>query len=679
LTVADISWFGRGGPYAAHAGSDLVCRALAGLVQLVGPAEGPPLVAADFQAMTMGGLAGAIAVLAALFARGRGAAGRALEVSVLEAAIAYAELQTADAYTRGEGQARQGINRFWPTYPVGIYPTADGWLGVTLVTPAQWRGFCAMLGLDDLGADPGLITGLERQPRAAELEARFMPKLREHTAAHWFAEALRRRLPIVPVPDLAALRRNDELRARGAVVDIEAGGRRLAGIGSPLRLTRTPPRRGGTVPALGGARPSPRPKPPPGRDDGIPPLAGLRIVDLSMGWAGPLASRLMADLGADVIKIEACQYPDWWRGVDYRPHVLAEKLYEKAGRFNALNRNKRGITLDLTTPEGVAAAKALVAGADAVIENYAAGVLEKLGLDHAALARVNPSLVMLSMCAFGAASRWRECRAYGSTLEHASGLPHLAGRPDDPPVMGHIAYGDATGGLNGAAALLVALLHRQRTGEGQHIDLAQVECMLPMMGPDFLAASAGIAPVRRGNRHPGMAPHGIFPCAGEDRWIAVSVADDAMWQRCATAIGRPDLALSHPTLAARQADEDMIEAALAAWTRQHDMDAAMFMLQRAGVAAGAVRAPLDLFADPHLAARGFWQYVERRFVGAFPQSVPPFRENGAPCPIRSPAPTLGEHTGEVLRGLLGYDDATLADLARRHVTGTEAVPPRPRN
>ena len=678
LVVADISWFGRSGPYAAFAGSDLECRALAGLVQLVGPAGGPPLVAPDFQAMTMGGLAGAIAVLAALFSRGGGGSGRALEVSVLEAAIAYAELNTADAFMRGEGQVRQGINRFWPTYPVGIYPARDGWLGVTLVTPAQWRAFCAMLGLDDLGADPALTTGLERTPRAAALEARFLPKLRERDAAEWFAEALKRRLPIVPVPELAALRASEEFRARGAVVDIAAGGRRFASIGSPLRLLRTPPRRGGAVPELGTAAPTARPAPSPGRDDGRPMLAGLRVVDLSMGWAGPLASRFMADLGADIVKIEACQYPDWWRGVDFRPQVLAEKLYEKAGRFNALNRNKRGITLDLTTPEGVAAAKALVAGADAVIENYAAGVLEKLGLDYSALSQVNPSLVMLSMCAFGASSRWRDCRAYGSTLEHASGLPHLAGRAGDPPVMGHIAFGDATGGLNGAAALLVALLHRQRTGEGQHIDLSQVECMLPMMGPAFLAASAGVAPVRAGNRHPDMAPHGVFPCAGTDRWIAVSVRDDAVWARCAAAIGRPELARSHRTLAARQAEEAALEAALAAWTAEREMDDAMAALQAAGVAAGAVRAPIDLFADPQLTARQFWQYVERRFVGAFPQSALPFREGGLPYPIRTPAPTLGEHTEEILRDLLGYDDARLAELGRRNITGTEAVPPRSR-
>jgi len=676
LIIADLSWFGRSGPYANFAGSDTVCRALAGLVQLVGLTEGPPLVAPDFQAMTIGGLAGAIAILTALMARRRGDAGRTIEVSVLEACIAYSELHTGDALMFGGGQQRLGINRFWPTYPAGIYRARDGWVGVTIITPLQWRSFCAMLGLDDLGADPALATGLERNGHADVLEARFLPKLLERTVAAWFAEALERRLPIVPVPEMPGVLDNREFRERGAIVPVTVGGRSLSGCGSPLRLTRTPPRRGGVVPRLGSATIARRTAIPPGKPDGKPMLDGLRIVDLSMGWAGPLASRFMADLGADIVKIEACQYPDWWRGGDFRPQAMAEHLYEKAGRFNALNRNKRGITLDLTTPEGVAATKALVAGADAVIENYSSGVLEKLSLDYPALRDVNPSIVMLSMCAFGASSAWRDCRAYGSTLEHASGLPHLVGCPEDPPVMGHIAYGDATGGLNGAAALLVALLHRNATGEGQHIDLSQVESMLPMAGPALLAYAAGTLPPRTGNRHPDCAPHGVYPCAGQDTWICISVLDDAMWQRCATAIGRAELAERFAQLHARRAAEDMLDGAIAAWTRTRDADAAMTKLQAAGVAAGVARAPIDLFKDAHLVARGFWQYVDRPFTGPFPQSSLPFREGGHATPVQTPAPTLGQHTEEILRDLLGYDAARLADLAARHITGTGPLPSR---
>jgi crotonobetainyl-CoA:carnitine CoA-transferase CaiB-like acyl-CoA transferase len=674
LIVVDMSWFGRTGPYAGYRGSDLVCRALGGMVHLIGPAEGPPVVAPDFQAAVIGGTTGFIAAMAAATAREAGDTGRCLDVSVFESCIAYAELQTSDAWVRGAGQDRVGINRFWPTYPVGIYPARDGWVGVTLVTPLQWQGFCLMLGLDDLATHPDYLLGMDRGPHAAMLEQRFMPKLAERTTAHWFEQALARKLPVVPVPSLTEILASPPLRERGIIGHITVGGRSLEGPSSPLHLTRTPPRRGGRVPDIGGARPALRRAPTAGKPTGRKPLEGIRIIDLSMGWAGPLATRMLGDLGAAIVKVEACAYADWWRGVDNRPGAAAERQYEKVGRFNALNRSKLGITLDLTHPDGVTALKALVAGADAVVENYAADVLPRLGLDYPALREANPNVVMASMCAFGSTGPWRDCRAYGSTLEHASGLPSTAGRQDDPPMMGHIAYGDATGGLNAAAALLVALLHRRRTGEGQHIDLSQVECMLPMAGPALIACSAGQTPPRTGNRHPDHAPHSIFACAGEDAWLALSVTDDAMWQACAHTIGQPDLAPLG--MAARLADPDRVERALSAWTATRTADRAMTVLQEAGVAAGVVRAPFALFDDPQLLARGYWRAYPRPFIGDFPQSVLPFREGASPYPIECPAPTLGQHTDAVLTTLLGYAPEQLALLARAGVTGTEITPSR---
>jgi crotonobetainyl-CoA:carnitine CoA-transferase CaiB-like acyl-CoA transferase len=370
LIVADVSWFGRSGPYAEYACADAVCRALAGMVKLVGPVEGP-VVAPDYQAAIIGGLSGFIAVMTALNARARGDAGRRMEVSVHEACLALMDLQTADAWFRGAGYAREGINRFPPTYPVGIFPTKDDWIGVTLVTPAQWMGFCRMLGLDDL-ARPEFTMGLDRFPHADTFEARFVPKLRERGAKEWFAEALERRLPIVVVPSMAGVLASTEFRARGAIVPVRFGGREVEAPALPLHMGATPPRPGGTVPRLGGSGVEPRatpPRPAPTRLRPGRPLDGIGVVDLSMGWAGPLAARHMADLGADIVKVEACQYPDWWRGVDNRPAVFEQRLYEKAGRFAVMNRGKRGITLDLTSADGVRLVKELVRGADAVLEN----------------------------------------------------------------------------------------------------------------------------------------------------------------------------------------------------------------------------------------------------------------------------------------------------------------------
>ena len=630
LVVVDVSWFGRTGPYAEFAATDATCRALAGMVKLVGPLE-HPLVAPDYQAAIIGGLTAFIALMAALHGRAAGRAGRRMSVSVHEACLALMDLQVADSWFRGAGFPRAGINRFPPTCPVGIYPTRDEWLGVTLVTPAQWVGFCRMLGLDDL-VRPEYTTGLERFPEQDALEARFVPKLRERPAREWFEAALAARLPIVVVPRLAEMINSPVFRARGAIASIRFGARDVAAPRLPLHMKATPPRQGGVVPRLSSVAPAARP--PKATAASVSssrlPLEGMRIVDLSMGWAGPLAARMMADLGADIIKVEACQYPDWWRGVDNRPVVFEQRLYEKAGRFLMLNRNKRGITLDLTTAEGVRLVKQLVRDADGVIENYSTGVLPKLGLDYACLREVNPSLVMVSMSASGANSDWRELRAYGSTLEHGSGLPHLAGREGDPPVMGHIAFGDAVGGLHAASALLVALMHRRHTGIGQHVDLAQIECMLPFTAPAMMQQSAqGTLAPRSGNRHPDMAPHGCFPCAGDDAWVFVAIADDALWQACCRVMELSELA-GLRTQGERRAREDEIEQAIAQWTRRRSADDAMRILQQEGIAAGAVRAPLELVDDPHLRARGYWQWVEREFVGRHPQpSLPVPRRDQA--------------------------------------------------
>ena len=485
-----------------------------------------------------------------------------------------------ESFSRGDIMRRIGVNRFWPTFPVGIYETKQGWLGVTTVTPAQWRAFCEMLGLLELRDDPTLFMGVDRLQRMEEIEGQFIPKLKQRTAQEWFAEGLRRKIPIVPVPEIGDLIADEEKKARGAIVPITIGDETGFTAGSMQRLTGTPPRRGGAVPEIGeqmlgsahadvrAARTGARAE----RANRLP-LEGIRVVDFSMGWAGPICTRTLADLGADVIKIEATQYPDWWRGVDRRPAYVLEQMYEKSVRYCIMNRNKRGITLDLTRPQGLDLAKRLLADADLVVDNYSVEVLPKLGLGYEVLSKLNPKLVMMSMSAFGAGSVNRDCRAYGSTLEQGSGLPSVVGDADGPPVMSHTAFGDAVGGLNGCAAVLTALIHARLTGKGQFIDLAQIECMMPFAAPWIIAHSIdGKAPVKYGNRHPDFVPHGCFPCAGEDNWIVVAVSSDAMWPKLAALLGRADWAADAKlkTAAGRRAIESEIEAAIAAWTSARD-------------------------------------------------------------------------------------------------------------
>ncbi|MBH5400741.1 CoA transferase [Bradyrhizobium sp. CNPSo 4010] len=686
LIYVEASWFGREGPYARFAATDSTIRALAGLIKLAGPAEGPPFHAPDFQCGILAGLWGFIAAASSAVAGMRGPGrGRSWSLSIFESSLALSEYQMFEAYQRGDVMRRIGINRFWPNFPVGIYETKKGWLGITTITPAQWRAFCDMLSLSELRDDPAMVLGADRLQYMEQIERQFIPRLKTRTAQEWFLEGLKRKIPIVPVPEISDLLVDAQMKGRGAIVPVLLDQEKGLTVGSMQRLTSTPPRRGGKVPRLGEQQTissrrrhlSDTKSTSSGRiDAGEPPLRGIRVIDFSMGWAGPLCTRTLADLGADVIKIEAIQYPDWWRGVDRRPAYIKDRMYEKTARFCMANRNKRGITLDLTRQQGLTLAKRLAAGADVVVDNYSADVLPKLGLGYDVLRKLNPRLVMMSMSAFGTNSVRRNCRAYGSTLEQGSGLPSVTGKADGPPVMSHIAFGDAVGGLNGCAAVLVALIHARSTGQGQFIDLAQIECMMPFAAPWITVHSIDrTPPVRYGNRHPQFVPHGCFRCAGEDNWIVIAATDASMWQRLAALIGRYDWAIDTSLSSAeqRRGIEDVIESSIESWTLTRDPDQAMSDLQLAKVAAGVARLPIDLLNDPHLRSRGYLQEVERAFIGLHPQPSMPIREGEAPFAIRTPAPTLGQHNNEILSGFLGLSSAEIAHLAREGVIGTEMV------
>lgn len=677
LAITRLSWFGDRGPYAHFAATEATVRALGGLVALTGRAEGPPTVATDCQSGIIAGLAAFIASAAGLYGRVSGS--RRFSVSIHETAVNVAEYEAAVGWDAGVSRRRPGVNRFGRNYPVGIYPTAHGLIGVTIVTPGQWRSICAMLGMPDLAKDPKYAVNTARLAHAREIDALFQPVWETKSATEWFELALEYKLPMAVVPTMAELLEQAVHRERGAFVPVRVGEAAFEAPVLPQHLTLTPPRTGGTAPlacedhATWFVPASGRPSRP--AVEKSLPLQGMRIIDLTMGWAGPTAARHIGELGAEVIKVEACQYPDWWRGTDLRASFIAEQQYEKIPWFQLMNRNKMGVTLDLTHSEGVSLLKRLVADADAVIENYSSEVLTKLGLDYTILKDVRPGLVMISMPAFGSDNAWSACRAYGSTLEQASGLPTITGFPEDPPTMNQTAYGDPIGGFNAAAALLVALLHKQATGQGQKIDLSQVECMLPMVAPALIAQSAtGHTPPREGNRHPVHVPQGCFRCKGDDEWVVVSVVSDLMWRSLCGVMERPDLACL--TAAERRGRQDELEELSATWTAHRKADAAMTALQAYGIAAGAVRTPIALVDDPHLIARAFWSLVARPFIGVHWQSSAAFRIGADPLPIRSAAPTLGQDNEAILGGRLGLTRDDLVRLAAADIIGCVPKPRR---
>lgn len=398
-------------------------------------------------------------------------------------------------------------------------------------------------------------------------------------------------------------------------------------------------------------------------------LRGIRIIDLSMGWAGPLAARHMADMGADVIKVESCERFDWWRSWEATPEWIADDGAEKSVAFNTVNRNKRNITLDLEHPEGRDLLLRLVAKANAVVENYSANVLPKLGLGYDVFRAVRENIILLSMPAFGSTGPWRSFRAYGSTVEQSSGLPHLNGADDDPPTMQHVALGDSVGGLNGASALLVALRHQARTGKGQFVDLSQVESLFPLAVHGILEyAATGTAPARRGNHSDWFAPHGVYRCRGEDQWVVIHVANEKQWRALQGEVGEP--LADFGDLQDRLRRRDALDAAIGAWTEHREASDVMHRLQAAGISAAPTMGGGALVHDPHLVERGFWQWLDRAVVGRQPNPSPPYRIGDEPFPIASPAPTLGQHNEEVLGGMLGLDEADLNRLTELGIIGT---------
>jgi crotonobetainyl-CoA:carnitine CoA-transferase CaiB-like acyl-CoA transferase len=379
---------------------------------------------------------------------------------------------------------------------------------------------------------------------------------------------------------------------------------------------------------------------------------------------------MFADLGADVIKVESMQRIDGWRASGGRN--LGERTWERSSAHNFINVNKRGITLNLRTPEGQALCRQLVAIADVLIENYSPRVMGQFGMDYPALRDLNPRLVMVSLSGFGATGPWRDYVSYALTIEAMSGLVGLTGYPDGPPMQQIAAIPDPLGGLSGGAAGLMAYYRARRTGVGCHVDLSQAESVSALLGDQLLHYGVnGRLPPRLGNASASAAPHGVYPCQGDDQWVALAVHTDAQWQALCTLIGAEDLANDHLLAGrdGRQAHIDRIDARIAAWTSARTKREAMDALTAAGVPAGAVQDNVETLSDPQLQARGHWQWLDRDVVGRHPHPGMGLRLDCEPPTLSRPAPTLGQHNHEVLTELLGLSLADIEHLAEQQIIG----------
>jgi benzylsuccinate CoA-transferase BbsF subunit len=404
-------------------------------------------------------------------------------------------------------------------------------------------------------------------------------------------------------------------------------------------------------------------------------LAGIRICDFSGQLAGAGATKWLAAFGAEVIRIEDPTRDGRWdilRGI--APFVDERRGINLGGGFNNHNTEKFGVTIDVRTARGKAMLTELVRQSDCVTENFAAGVLERWGFGYEALTAIKPDIIYVSNCGFGHVGPYRSFKTWGPIVQAVSGLTFSSGLPDQPPAGWGYSYMDHTGGYYMAMAILLALLHRQKTGEGQWVDLACTEAAVTLNGPALLDWTVNGRPSRcegqphsNRNTSPAMAPHGIYPCLGEDEWVSIACRDDADWMRLSALIGEPWTGeAAYASLEGRLADQDALDERLGAWTAARRKFDIQRLLRDAKIPCAAVQKPQErVDQDPDTA--NLWAKTRHSEMGEVRVDGVPARFSATPWRIERGAPCLGEHNEEVFGRLLGIPPDEVAKLRAEKV------------
>ncbi len=642
LVYAAATAFGWDGPHARRHVSEITSYAAGGSMYFCGDPERAPLMVHSYQAELHAGMQLALGALAALREAAASGRGRRVEVSAQEAMV-------SDQVWLGSSWQWGG--QVWRRRGTGLIPCADGAVIWGRASPEVFL----MIGRPELMDDP----------RAASQDGwlAWLPEVRE-MLIEWAADQPMQELyhlgqtlglKMTPVNTVADLDASAQLRERGWWRELEhprVGATELPG--APWRLSGAPSGPWRAAPLLdeqAGLALPPRALAPdaPAADAPALPLAGVRVVEVTNAWAGPLCGRHLADLGAEVVVVERAivqsTRSQHFPGGDQR----WPGFYNRGSSYNMLNRNKRAIVLDLKAPPGREALLRLVEQADVVIENSSPRVLPSLGIGYEQLAQRNPRIVLCSISGFGATGPESHYTALGSNIEGSCGLVAQTGYgPGERYATGSF-HADPIGGTLGAVATLAALAQRERSGRGQHVDISLLEC-----AASFLVESiadyrlSGRIAEPRGNRSPRIAPQGAYRSAGDDCWLAIGVEDDAQWRALCGAIDRPELAERWPDLAARRAAHDAIDEAITAWSEPLDHQRAAELLQQAGVPASPVLANWEVISDPHLYERGYWVELVHPETGVERWEGLPWRLSRMPAREHRPAPLLGEHSDEVL-------------------------------
>ena len=701
LTVTSITTFGQWGPYANHRAYHLQTWHAAGVGRrFLGDPDRAPLTGPNYFAEYFAGINGAAASLISLHAREVIGKGQRVDISVADTlAIFMLGYQLVALYfDRKHTRTRHGT-----THPSGApgatMPCKDGYVFVLAADTYSWDGMAKAMGDPEWMKSP--IFQVPFQNRfiyADEIHEMIKPWLLEHTKEEILQLHQANRALSTPVYDMKELLEHPHLAERRFFVEMThpvAGAWKVPG--APYKLSKTPWRLAHPAPLLGqhndevlckrlgyskaeveqATTPRPGrqtlsyvPSAPahaqvqePGQQRAVFP--DLRVVNLGWFWAGPLVGTLLADMGAQVIKVESSARPDNTR-------TNGGRLKDKEGQAfyaHTLLRNYRSLALDLNKPEAQEVARRLIAQSDIVVENYRPGTVTRWRLDYETLRKVKPDLIMVSLSSAGQTGPMRHVGTIGYTLATLSGIDGMQGYEGEGPMPNSQATLDPFNGVQATLAVLAALRHRDRTGEGQYIDMSLWEAASSYLGVPMLEYQmTGRIPGRRGNHDPYMAPHNVYPCQGRDAWVAIAVKTDAEWQSLCRAIDRPDWAhderLAHREGRLRHQRE--LDEGVAAWTRQREPRAAAEVLQRAGVAAMPCHSDAEAYTDPHFNARDAWVEVQHP-VGKETIYGIHWKFSETPGAIRTPCPDLGQDNHYLLEQVLGLSSAETSRLVEQRI------------
>ena len=607
-----IGPYGQAGPQADDPATDLTLMCASGIARLltgqVDDLSEPPIRPVGHQSAFLGGLAAACAGMHAIQAPKPAV----VDVSIQEALATIAVTELTRAGVSGKKWPRKRVAD-GNGATVCILPASDGFTAISPREDKQWASWLKAMGAPSWGDDPRFRTKPDRVANWDALHTLMSEWSRQYTK-QWIADtAQAARVPSFPLMELHEQLDTPQAKHRGAFRSIEIGGKPVRVAGAPYGLTVTPGEPGG---------------PPPGPM----PLSGIRVLDFSWVIAGPTVTRYLAAMGADVIKIEAPGKGDPGRGSEL--HTV-------------LGQAKRAMVLDLKNPDAVAIARNLAAKSDVLVENYATGVMDRLGLGAEDLKKLNPRLIYVSASGMGRTGPDANAVAYGTLLQCYAGFAALNRHPDVPPRVG-LAWLDPMCGLLIAFITAASLWQRRHGGAVARIDFSMIEAMLWTMSEPLLQTQLAERPTPRGNQSDNCAPHGVYRCAGDDQWVGIAVRNDTEWRALCGLV---------PGLDRSSADE-----VLSAWCRPRDAGETAAVLASAGIPAAPVTGSFDLVESPHLRARGFWDALGPGLVPGIP-----FRTDFGR--VMGTAPSLGQHTEEVLREVLGLRPERIDALRRDGALG----------